>query len=75
MKKFLVIAMLIIMATTQTTITPKAQACVCSNLLNQIDCQALTGCQWTPSNSTNSLNSTNSTNTATSLTGMILFNL
>ena len=72
MKTFLVIAMLIIMGTTQTTITPKTQACVCSNLLNQIDCQALTGCQWTPSNSTNSVNSTN---TATVLTGMKLFYL
>ena len=63
------IAMLVILASTQATITPKTQACVCSNLLNQLDCQALNGCQWTPSNSTNS------TNTATTaLIGILMMN-
>ena len=38
MKTSLVIAMLIIMASTQTTINPRTQACVCSNLLNSFDC-------------------------------------
>mgnify|MGYP001811147072 CR=1 FL=1 len=68
MKTLLVIAMLIIFASTQTTIVPKSQACACSNLLNKLDCQALNGCQWTPSNDTNS------TNITIPLTGIFVIN-
>ena len=58
MKALLVIAILIALTATQTTVTPKTQACVCSNLLNSADCLALTGCAWTAANTTNSTNTT-----------------
>ena len=57
MKSLILIAILIALTATQTTVTPKSQACECSNLLNLADCLALSGCTWT-GNSTNTTAST-----------------
>ena len=63
MKQMLILGLIVILASTQTTVTPKTSACACANLLSQADCIAKTGCAWTFATSSNSTTNTTTTST------------